>query len=136
MTPRIICGEYESDTDKTVQISSLGDNSKVEITVTGNNKLSFNIDYVFDSNFVKIAITAEKDVVYMLPIIIDNKSEVKGSNKKEYLFNNILTISTNVEIETEDLSKRYFNQVGGFEYLPLEIPLKSIKTVEILLRIK
>ena len=136
MTPRIICGEYESDTDKTVTISSSTDENRAEVTVIGNNELSFKIDYVFKGDEVEIAITSEKDAVYKLPIIVDNKSEVKALSEKEYLFNNLLVVSANVKIKIEDLSKRYFNQVGGFEYLPLELPLKANETVQINLKIK
>ena len=136
MTPRIICGEYSSDTDKTVEISSSGDKNKVEITIIGNKELNFKIDYIFESNKVKIAITSEKDAIYMLPIVADNKSEIKALTENEYLFNNILKVRANNDVKpTTDLNKRFFNQVGGFEYLPLEITLTANKPTEIFIEI-
>ena len=136
MTPRIIWGEYESDTDKTVEISASGDNKKVNISVIGKKELNFKLDYEFVSDQVKISIATEKDALYKLPIIVDNKSEVVAFNEKEYLFNNMLTVSANTQIKTEDITKRYFNQVGGFEYLPLELPLKANEVTQITLKIK
>ena len=73
MTPRIICGEYSSDTDKTVEISSSGDKNKAEVTVIGNNELNFKIVYTFVGDELEIAITTEKDSIYKLPIIADNQ---------------------------------------------------------------
>lgn len=136
MTPRIICGDYKSDLDKTVEISSFGDEKKANISVVGSENFKFKLDYEFIGDSVKISILTEEDAVYSLPIIIDGKSEVKALNDKEFLFKNMLTVSSNVEIETEDLSKRYFNQVGGFEYLPLEIPLKANQRTEIIISVK
>lgn len=136
MTPRIICGDYQSDADKTVEISSNGDANRAEIVVTGNNELNFKLVYVFEGDEVKIAITSEKDAVYKLPIIADNKAEVKSIGENEINFRNMLNISANVNIETEDLSKRYFNQVGGFEYLPLTLPIKANETTEIIISVK
>lgn len=136
MTPRIICGDYESDADKTVEIGSNGDANRAEIIVTGNNELNFKMVYVFEGDEVKIAITSEKDAIYKLPIIADNKAEVKAISNNEIVFRNMLDVSANVNIETEDLSKRYFNQVGGFEYLPLELPLTAGKTTEIKILVK
>jgi len=136
MTPRIVCGDYKSDADKTVEISSSGDNKKSTVSVAGNNELNFKIDYTFEGDEVKIAIASEKDALYSLPIIAESKAEIKASSPNEITFRNMLTVSSNAEIKTEDGLKRYFNQVGGFEYLPLEIPLKANETTEISLIVK
>ncbi len=136
MTPRIVCGDYKSDADKTVEISSSGDNKKSTVSVAGNNELNFKIDYTFEGDEVKIAIASEKDALYSLPIIAESKAEIKASSPNEITFRNMLTVSSNAEIKTEDGLKRYFNQVGGFEYLPLEIPLKANETTKIVIRVK
>ena len=130
MTPRIICGDYESDVDKTVEISSNGDKNRAEVTVIGNNELNFKIVYVFEGDEVKIILTSEKDAIYKLPIIADNKAEVKHVSDKKLSFNDMLTVSANVAV-SGDTDKRYFNQVGGFEYVDLSLPLKSNETTEI-----
>ena len=136
MTARIICGDYSSDTDKTVEIVFNGDNKKVNVSVFGSKELSFKMDYEFESNKVKISIQTEKDAVYMLPIIADSNWEVNALNDKEYLFNNMLKVSVDSAVKpTVDLDKRFFNQVGGFQYLPLEITLKANKTTEIIMEI-
>ncbi len=136
MTSRIVSGDYESDADKAAQISSSGDANKAEIVVIGSNELNFKIVYIFEGDEVKISITSEKDALYKLPIIADNKSEIKLISDNEINFRNMLTVSANVKIETEDLSKRYFNQVGGFEYLPLTVPLKANETAKITVSVK
>lgn len=136
MTPRIICGEYSNDTDKTVEISSSGDKNKAEVTVIGNNELNFKIVYTFVGDELEMTITCEKDSLYKLPIIADKKAEIKLISQNEINFRNMLTVTASAEIKTEDLSKRYFNQVGGFEYLPLEIPLKANETVKVKFTVK
>lgn len=136
MTPRIICGDYESDADKTVEISSFGNEKKATVSVIGSEKFNFKIDYEFENDSVEISILTDKDATYMLPIIVDNKSEIKKLTQNEFLFKDMLSVSSNVEVKTEDLSKRYFNQVGGFEYFPLEITLKSGNVTKVKIHIE
>ena len=66
------------------------------------------------------------------------KKNTEKNNKKIFSENNNIPVenAASVEIKTEDLSKRYFNQVGGFEYLPLEIPLKANETVKVKFTVK
>lgn len=135
MTPRIICGDYESDADKTVEIASSGDNKKVNISVFGSKEFDFKIEYEFEGDKVKIKILTEKDAVYSLPIIADKNAEINMISPNEMIFRNMLKVSSNVNIKTEDLSKRYFNQVGGFQYFPLKISLTAGKTTEIIMEI-
>ncbi len=135
MTPRIICGDYESDADKTVEIASSGDNKKVNISVFGSKEFDFKIEYEFEGDKVKIKILTEKDAVYSLPIIADKNAEINMVSPNEMIFRNMLKVSSNVNIKTEELSKRYFNQVGGFQYFPLKISLTAGKTTEIIMEI-
>jgi hypothetical protein len=72
----------------------------------------------------------------LLPIIADINWEVKALNDKEYLFNNMLKVSVDGAVKpTVALDKRFFNQVGGFQYLPLEVTLEAGKTTEIVIDI-
>jgi hypothetical protein len=135
-TPRIICGDYQSDADKSVEISSSGDNKKANVSVVGSSELNFKIDYSFEGDLVEISILSEKDALYSLPIIADSKAEIKVVSKNEITFSNMLTVSANTDIKTKDGLNLYFNQVGGFEYLPLEIQLIANETIKILLEIK
>ena len=106
MTPRIICGDYYSDSDKTVEIASSGDNKKVNISVFGSKEFDFKIEYEFEGDKVKIKILTEKDAVYSLPIIADKNAEINMISPNEMIFRNMLKVSSNVNIKTVDLSKR------------------------------
>lgn len=136
MTSRIVSGDYQSDTDKTVEISSqIGDNS-AEITVTGKSELGFTIKYNFKPDKVSISITADKDCTYILPIVIENTSKIDVFSTNKLSFKSILTVSSDSDINLGcDINKRYFNQVGGFEYVPLEILLSSNKQINIYINV-
>lgn len=127
-TTRLICGNYSSDTDRTVQLTH------DDRTVTAAAE-KFTVRYAFERDVLTISLYAHEDGIYVLPIIADSGRRIVHS-EREVTFGDILHIKANTPMRPViDIARRQFNQVGGFEYYPLHIPVKADQSIEIKLMI-
>ena len=116
MTPRVILGEYSSDTDKDVCLTA----KESAVSVRAEK---WSADYVFSPVRFQIRLHATGEGEYVLPIVLSKKHTAR-------LEGNTLTTENGIKVTASapirtDLAQRYYNQVGGFSYLELRLPLQE-----------
>ena len=74
--------------------------------------------YDFTPDSLGITVKAKK-AKFVLPIICDKKTPAALAAFGERLTVGSLTVESDKPLRA-DVAKRVFNQVGGFEYIPLE----------------
>ena len=134
MTPRIEWADSSSDCDKTVRLLTGGDESGAWVVAESAQKPCFRIEYRFSVNAVEILLTAGQDGTYRLPVIADRSARITAS-PRVVCFDGRLTVTADKEIRPVcPKNKRQYNQVGGFEYFPLELPVKAGETTTVTLK--
>lgn len=113
-----------SDRDKSVVLNYNG------YTVTAKGK-DFKAEYEFAEHSVKIAITAEKDEKYILPII-SQKGDTVDKSEGQAVFGKILSLTADSDFKMlPEGEKRYFHPVGGFQYKYTVFEVKAGKRLNI-----
>ena len=134
MTPRIEWADSSSDCDKTVRLLTGGDESGALVVAESAQKPGFRIEYRFSVSAVEISLTAGQNGTYRLPVIADHSAHITVS-PRAVCFDGRLTVTADREIcPVCSENKRQYNQVGGFEYFPLEIPAKAGETTTVTLK--
>lgn len=116
MTPQLIIDGKQTVADRSAKISASGDENCTEIQTFGSG---WSAIYRFTPNEINIIAEVAKSAVLSFPIICSKNTKAETGDGKLRLANG-LTISADRPIETDTVS-RIFNQVGGFEYIPIEI---------------
>lgn len=121
MTPHLVVNGKRTVTDKTARLSHEGN----KIGAVGNG---WSAEYNFKPDSIEITVKAEKAKL-VLPIICDKKTPAAFDGR---LTIGKLTVEADKPIHA-DVSKRVFNQVGGFEYVPVEAEIDG--EIKILIKI-
>ncbi len=128
MTPRFVSSDadYSSDTDDSINLSSDG----WQIVATSKEK-PFSLKYEFEESFVRISVTAGIEGEYLLPIISEDGEDIT-KNENSLLFGNELLVFADSAPEVRlDGGKRFFNQVGGFQYAVASFRIKEGETLSV-----
>lgn len=131
-TPRLVCGAYSSDRDKSIWLEVIKNCAEsAEIKATKKGELDFSINYCFFADRLNLKIAADKDCTYILPIIVSKTEKVK--NKKYGIVTDKgLKVTADFPLTLPlTLDTRHYNQVGGFLYFPIEINISANKLCEI-----
>ena len=123
MTPRVVIGEYSSDTDKSVSLSVDGGT----VYAVSDN---FSAEYSVRNGGFEITVSADGGE-YILPIITKCGDE-QGLSTGAFS-TGALTVTSSKEPAND--GKSYFNQVGGFIYTVLRFPLSG-PSVKIRIEVK
>lgn len=121
MTPRIVFNDLSDTlTDMNVTLTKINNNS---LLASGSN---WNITYAFDDKLT-LTIESKRKGTYVLPII-KNGNVVIGKNYAE--IGNVVVFAENICYNKNNSG---FNQVGGFIWETLEIPIngKAIITISV-----
>lgn len=129
MTPHLVINGRRTVTDKTAKLSQDGR----RITASGDgwssgddgssrddwsSRHDWSVVYDFTPDSLGITVKAKK-AKFVLPIICDKKTPAALAAFGERLTVGSLTVESDKPLRA-DVAKRVFNQVGGFEYIPLE----------------
>ena len=130
-TPRFISGGYTSDNDRSVKLTQ----SDFRFTAE-SEEFPLTVTYDFTENGVNVTVLSEKDGTYRLPVISsseDSYTESSGS----VTFRDTLTVSTDGKLDiTLYHGKRFFNQVGGFQYVDVDFPVEASKELKFSICVK
>lgn len=127
MTPRIVIGNYSSDCDKSVVLTHMSYSDKLIVTAHGED---WWVDFTFAQNKLTIEARCDRPFEYYLPLICDHKTEAILSDNRLTVGQLSLTCDGKLSAETD---KRVYNQVGGFEYVPVKLSAEKrlIATLEL-----
>lgn len=128
MTARFVSADadYSSDADNSVILSSDG----WQILAKSQEKpISFK--YEFDKNAVHISVTSGIGGEYILPIITESGENITVNESSLFFGNNLLVSADNQPDVRLDNGKRFFNQIGGFQYAVAAFRIKDNETLNI-----
>ena len=142
LTPRIEYVKdgiyYRSINDKNAVVTYT-DGETIHVDVNGNlvdgkqnGNIKFRANYLFTTEEMQIKVQTEiDDAVFRLPIISKNTDPVNFINEKHVKITTdsaIIDIQGNLPLSiNEDMPKRVFNPVGGFEAIPFYVLMKKNK---------
>ncbi len=128
MTARFVSSDanYSSDTDESVALSY----NEWRLLARSQER-HISLKYEFDESFVSISVTSDFDGEYLLPIITEEKESI-AVNESSLLFGNKLLVCADKTPELRlDNGKRFFNQVGGFQYAVAAFRIKNSESVNV-----
>lgn len=127
MTPRIVIGNYSSDCDKSVLLTHMSYSDKLIVNAHGED---WWVDFSFAQNKLTIEARCDRSFDYYLPLICDHETEAVLSDNRLTVGQLSLTCDGKLSADTD---KRVYNQVGGFEYLPVKLSAEKrfIATLEL-----
>jgi hypothetical protein len=83
------------------------------------------VQYDFEENCVRITVLSGEDGDYCLPVIASSEDAVKKGDGY-ILLRDTLTISADHTVRLlPSNGKRFFHQVGGFQYVQLHFPVTA-----------
>ncbi len=132
MTPRFVSadGEYSSDIDRSVRLSS-----KRWCISAKSESFPLELSYTFSDNGVVILVRAKASGTFILPVICQREKDIRKEDNS-VIFGEKLTVTAstlcNINLKRKKL---HFNQVGGFRYAILEIPVSDAEETKIEIKI-
>ena len=131
-TPRFVSEDrtYFSDTDRSVILKA--DGYKVSAT---SRECDFSAEYDFTEDGITVTVTSGVDGTYYLPVISECTDEFTHDGNT-VTFRELLTVTAE-GLSTELYhGRRFFNQIGGFQYVRVRIPVKANTPTVFTIKIK
>ncbi|MCI8388306.1 MAG: hypothetical protein HFE63_07585 [Clostridiales bacterium] len=116
MTPRLIINGIPTIRDRNAKLEYSIDGFDISVTASGDG---WKVCYSFGESALKIDVQTDIAAIFALPIIC-NKSTPAVIDGNVLFVGDKLTLRADSPLNV-DVNARIFNQVGGFEYLPVEI---------------
>ena len=130
-TARFISEGYTSDNDRSVKLTQNG----YKITAA-SEEFPLTVAYDFTESAINVTVISEKDGLYRLPVI-SSCEDTYTEGENSVTFKDTLTVSTEGELNvTLYHGKRFFNQVGGFQYVDVNFPVKANKELKFSIYVK
>ena len=129
-TARFVSEDYTSDNDRSVILLQNG----YKITAK-SEEFPLSVAYDFREDGIEISVLSEAAGSYVLPVISSSEDEYTES-EGSVTFKNALKVSTNGDVKCVLYQgKRFFNQVGGFQYVQLHFDVNANVETKIFIEI-
>ncbi len=129
MTPRMIVGGRSSLLDKTATLEYSGDKTDALVRASGEN---WRVSYHFTGEKLEIDVKAGVCAKFILPVICAKTT--KAASTANSLTAGNINLYSNLPIKA-DASKRIFNQVSGFNFIPVEINVNPGESLSVTVKI-